>query len=53
MGLKLNLRPRMAASPLCDADRFVRDLEAAFRTMWRAWCEGRRQPRTRRARVAA
>jgi predicted O-linked N-acetylglucosamine transferase (SPINDLY family) len=54
--IRLNLRPRMAASPLCDADRFVRDLEAAFRTMWRAWCETRRQPkarRPRRTRVAA
>lgn len=36
--MRLNLRPRMAASPLCDADRFARDLETAFRTMWRAWC---------------
>ncbi|MEJ0067707.1 MAG: tetratricopeptide repeat protein [Pseudomonadota bacterium] len=45
--LRLNLRTRMAASPLCDPDRFVRDLEGAFRTMWRAWCEGRRQPKPR------
>ena len=50
--MRLNLRPRMAASPLCDADRFVRDLEAAFLTMWRAWCE---QPRSqaRAARAVA
>ncbi|HUA56227.1 MAG TPA: tetratricopeptide repeat protein [Candidatus Sulfotelmatobacter sp.] len=55
--MRLNLRPRMAASPLCDPDRFVRDLESGFRTMWRAWCETQRRPsasrrpttRTRRA----
>lgn len=29
------LRPQMAASPLCDADRFARNLAAAFRDMWR------------------
>jgi predicted O-linked N-acetylglucosamine transferase (SPINDLY family) len=49
--LRLNLRPRMAASPLCDADRFVRDLETAFRTMWREWCAGRRRPKARHARA--
>jgi predicted O-linked N-acetylglucosamine transferase (SPINDLY family) len=37
------LRPRMAASPLCDAPLFTRGLEAAFRAMWRAWCEGGRR----------
>jgi predicted O-linked N-acetylglucosamine transferase (SPINDLY family) len=54
--LRLNLRPRMAASPLCDPDQFVRDLEAGFRTMWQAWCADRRQPKprgVRRSRAAA
>jgi protein O-GlcNAc transferase len=50
--IRLNLRPRMAASPLCDPDQFARDLEVAFRTMWRAWCETQRQPKVRRARRA-
>ena len=49
--MRLNLRPRMAASPLCDADRFVRDLETAFRTMWRDWCARRSQPKPRRTRA--
>jgi predicted O-linked N-acetylglucosamine transferase (SPINDLY family) len=37
--LRRTLRQRMSASPLCDAKRFARDMEAAFRTMWRDWCE--------------
>ncbi|MBV8170143.1 MAG: tetratricopeptide repeat protein [Alphaproteobacteria bacterium] len=45
--LRLNLRGRMAASPLCDPDRFVRDLEAGFRTMWRTWCAEQAQPKSR------
>ena len=34
-----SLRPRMAASPLCDASRFARKIEAAYRTMWKHWCQ--------------
>jgi predicted O-linked N-acetylglucosamine transferase (SPINDLY family) len=37
--LRRTLRPRMAASPLTDAPRFARAIEAAYRDMWRAWCE--------------
>jgi predicted O-linked N-acetylglucosamine transferase (SPINDLY family) len=29
----------MLESPLMDEVRFVRDLEDAYRGMWRAWCE--------------
>jgi predicted O-linked N-acetylglucosamine transferase (SPINDLY family) len=32
------LRARMAASPLCDAVTFTRNLEQAYREMWRTWC---------------
>jgi protein O-GlcNAc transferase len=31
----------MRKSPLMDEARFARDLEAAYRGMWRAWCDGR------------
>lgn len=33
------LRPRMAASPLCDAPAFARKVEAAYREMWTQWCD--------------
>jgi protein O-GlcNAc transferase len=36
--LRRTLRPRLQASPLMDEERFVRDLEAAYRQMWREWC---------------
>lgn len=35
------LRARMQRSPLMDAPRFARNLESAYRTMWRRWCAGR------------
>jgi predicted O-linked N-acetylglucosamine transferase (SPINDLY family) len=34
------LRQRLAASPLMDVSRFVADLEAGYREMWRTWCNG-------------
>ncbi|MGH6882328.1 MAG: hypothetical protein ACREFM_15535, partial [Hypericibacter sp.] len=37
--LRRTLRPRMAASPSCDGRGFTRDLEAAYRRLWRHWCE--------------
>jgi predicted O-linked N-acetylglucosamine transferase (SPINDLY family) len=38
--LRRTLRERMSASPLADASRFARNIEAAYRQMWRTWCEG-------------
>jgi predicted O-linked N-acetylglucosamine transferase (SPINDLY family)/predicted SAM-dependent methyltransferase len=38
MTLRTTLRTTMEASPLCDSGRFCRDIENAFRTIWRKWC---------------
>jgi protein O-GlcNAc transferase len=38
--LRGSLRERMLASPLMDEERFTRDLEQAYREMWRKWCDG-------------
>lgn len=39
--LRRELPARIESSPVMDAPQFVRGLEAAFRTVWRAWCESR------------
>ena len=38
-GLRISLRDRMRGSPLMDEKGFVRDLENAYRGMWREWCQ--------------
>jgi protein O-GlcNAc transferase len=39
--LRATLRSRMRASPLMNEAQFVRDMEDAYRRMWRAWCASR------------
>ena len=39
--LRAGLRERVRRSPLCDAPRFAGNLEAAFRRMWRHWCDSK------------
>jgi protein O-GlcNAc transferase len=40
--LRSTLRARMERSPLMDAHRFARNIESAYREMWRLWCELKR-----------
>ena len=37
--LRSTLRQRMERSPLMGCTRFARDIETAYRRMWRKWCE--------------
>ncbi len=37
--MRAALRPRVAASPLCDYQRFTRALEDSYRGLWRRWVE--------------
>jgi len=39
--LRRNLRARMAATAIGDARKYAQAVEAAYRTMWRRWCERR------------
>jgi protein O-GlcNAc transferase len=41
--LRAEMRARLSASPLLDAARFARNLEQAYRSMWRNWCRNRGQ----------
>ena len=36
--LRSTLRQRMLSSPLMDANRFARNMEQAYRQVWRRWC---------------
>lgn len=38
--LRVSLRERMLASPLCDGPAFVRRLEDLYRALWRRWVGG-------------
>jgi protein O-GlcNAc transferase len=41
--LRGRLRDTVVESPLCDAVRFTRNLESAYRAMWRRWCASKEQ----------
>jgi predicted O-linked N-acetylglucosamine transferase (SPINDLY family) len=40
--LRVSLRDRMARSIITDRDRFTRNLEHAYRKMWKSWCASAR-----------
>ena len=42
--LRRTLRPRLAASALCDGPAFARKIEATYRAMWQHWCKTAHKP---------
>ena len=36
--IRASMRARMTAGALCDGRRFAREVEEAYRMMWRRWC---------------
>ena len=36
---RATLRARLLASPICDTRAYTRAVEAAYRDLWRGWCE--------------
>jgi predicted O-linked N-acetylglucosamine transferase (SPINDLY family) len=40
--LRARLREMILSSPLADAARLARQIESAYRTLWREWCADRR-----------
>ncbi len=38
--LRQTLRRQVADSPLCDGQKFARNMERLYREMWRRWCAG-------------
>jgi protein O-GlcNAc transferase len=39
--MRQGMRSQLQKSPLMDAPRFARDVESAYRVMWRSWCARR------------
>jgi len=37
--LRRGMRERLRSSPLTDASAYARDLESAYRNIWREWCD--------------
>jgi protein O-GlcNAc transferase len=47
--LRAGMRERLAGSSLLDGVRVTREIEQAYRSMWRTWCSSPQQNRPRRA----
>ena len=42
--IRQGLRERMKASPIMDAQRYNRFLDAELRRVWQIWCDGKFTP---------
>ncbi len=43
--IRASMRQRMVSSTLCDAKGYATNVEAAYRQMWRRWCQGHTKDR--------
>ena len=41
--IRETMRDRMSASTLCDKDMFTKNIEKAYRNMWKKWCNTKTQ----------
>jgi protein O-GlcNAc transferase len=39
--LRTGLRARLSSSSICESEKFTRDLEAQYRSVWQQWCHAR------------
>ena len=44
--MRRSLGAQLKGSNLCDGAAYARNVEAAYRDMWRQWCQGERRPAT-------
>ena len=40
-GLRYGLRHKLMKSALCDGNKFAREIEGAYRSIWKTWCQSR------------
>ncbi len=50
--IRQTMRARMRASSLCQSLTFTRQVESAFRSVWKTWCATQTEPRSAQTHIA-